>query len=339
MENFLFIGIDFSKSKFDVSVMENIGTKEYRQAVFENAETGYREFLKWLPRQSKIKRDKWLFCGEHTGLYSRKLADFLVKKRLFIWLENPLQIKQCSGIKRAKTDSIDACMIASYACRYRDEAKAYKPAGKELDALKLLSAYRSRLVKNRVALQVAATETRRAMPRNTMARFIFESSMRDIERIKKEIADIETKMHKTIMQSELKENYLLINSIKGVGMQTAIALLIHTNNFENFANARQLAAYCGCAPFPNKSGTIDKGTHISRLANAEIKVLLTQCAASAIQHNRELAAYFERKTAVGKPKRLVINNVRNKLIQRIFAVVTSKISYCENYLNPFAECA
>jgi transposase len=146
-------------------------------------------------------------------------------------------------------------------------------------------------------------------------------------------------MHEAVMNSSLKENCQLINSIKGVGMQTAVAVIIHTNNFAGFQTARQIAAYCGCAPFPNESGTMDKGSHVSRLANRELKVLLSQCAVSAMQHNRELAAYAQRKIAAGKSKRVVINNVRNKLMQRIFAVATSKIPYRGNHLNPFADCA
>jgi transposase len=122
-------------------------------------------------------------------------------------------------------------------------------------------------------------------------------------------------------------------------MQTAVAMIIHTDNFAGFQTARQIAAYCGCAPFPNESGTVDKGCHISRVANKELKVLLSQCAVSAMQYNRELSAYAQRKIAAGKSKRLVVNNVRNKLIQRIFAVVTSKMPYRENWLNPFADCA
>jgi transposase len=180
---------------------------------------------------------------------------------------------------------------------------------------------------------------RRVIKRDTTARFVYESSMRDIERIKKQIGGIEGKMHEAVMNSSLKENYLLINSIKGIGLQTAIAMIIHTNNFAGFQTARQVAAYCGCAPFPNESGRTDKGIHISRLANRELKVLLLQCAVSAMQHNRELSAYAQRKNAAEKSKRLVINNIRNKLIQRIFTVVTSKIPYRENYLNPFDDCA
>lgn len=339
MKKFLFIGIDFSKSKFDVSVLEDIDQKNYKQAVFENTKQGYKDCLKWLPKQSKIKRENWLFCGEHTGFYSRGLTHFLVKKNLFIWLENPLQIKASSGIKRAKTDSVDACSIANYACRYQDKAVAYKLADKEIDTLQLLISYRKRLLKNKVALEVAAKEMRSVIKPDATARFIYQNSTKEVKRIKRQISDIEQKMHKTIMESKLKENYLLVTSIKGIGMQTAVEMMIHTNNFTAFENARQLASYCGCAPFANQSGTIDKGNRISHLANKELKVLLTQCAVSAIQYNKELAAYFQRKVAKGKPKRLVINNVRNKLIQRICAVVKNKIPYQENYLNQFELCA
>lgn len=339
MKKFLFIGIDFSKSKFDVSVIESAEQKNYSQATFVNTEKGYGEFLRWVGKQTKIKRDDWRFCGEHTGLYSRGLSNFLAKKGLFIWLENPLQIKRCSGIKRTKNDLFDSLVIAQYACRYIDKAMAYRPEEKEIESLRLLVAYRGRLVKSKVSIEVSAGEMRLAIKRDQTARFIYESSMREIERIKKRIDVIERKMHETIINSSLKENYVLISSIKGVGMQTAVMMIIHTNNFAGFENARQIASYCGCAPFPNQSGTMDKGNHISRLANKELKVLLSQCALSAMRHNKELAAYSRRKMAEGKSTRLIINNVRNKLIQRIFAVVTTKMPYRENYLNPFAECA
>lgn len=340
MKKFLFIGIDFSKSKFDVTVLTSIDQQNFVQATFENDQKGFNDFLKWVSKQSDVIKQDWLFCGEHTGLYSRGLAEFLVKKNLFIWLENPLQIKCSWGIKRAKTDRIDSLEIARYALRFQDKATACRPANKEIESLRLLLAYRGRLVKNKVSLEVAAKETRRVINRDSTSRFIFENSQRDIERIKKEIEVIETKIHETIMGSQLKENYLLVVSIKGVGMITAIALIVHTDNFSAFETARQLACYCGVVPFEKSSGTsIKGGNHISRLANKEIKALLTQCARCAVQYDKELAAYYTRKIAQGKKYRVVINNVRNKLIHRIFAVVTNKIPYRENYLNPWAETA
>jgi transposase len=340
MKKFLFIGIDFSKSKFDVTVLKSIDQEDFDYSVFSNERQGFINFFKWVSRLSDVPRENWLFCGEHTGLYSRGLTELLISKKLFVWLENPLQIKCSWGIKRTKTDKIDSLEIARYALRYSDRAVACKPANSDIEALRLLSAYRGRLVKNKVSLEVAANETRRVINRNTTSRFIFESSKQDIERIKKEIEVIETKMHQIIMSGSLKENYLLVVSIKGVAMITAISLIIHTNNFEAFKTARQLACYCGVVPFEKSSGSsINKGSHISQLANRDIKTLLTQCARCAVRYDKNLAEYYTRKIAEGKKDRIVINNVRNKLIHRIFAVVNNRIPYDVNYLNMFSECA
>lgn len=335
----LFIGIDFSKSKFDVTALENAEQGAIAQATFDNTKEGFDALLKWASKHSKISSENWLFCGEHTGLYSRSLAIFLTKKNLFIWLENPLQIKQSSGVKRIKTDRADSLVIAAYACRFCDRATAYRLVDNALETLQMLHTYRTRLVKEKVLLQVPAAELRRVIKRDSVSRFIYEESMRKVKNIEKEIKKIETIMHKTIMDSELKENYLLALSVKGIGIITAIALMVHTDNFTAFENARQIACYCGCAPFPNESGTINKGTRVSHMANKQLKTLLTSCALSAINHDKEISAYYHRKIAKGKNKCTVINNVRNKLLQRVVAIVKNKIPYQENYLNQWKQCA
>lgn len=338
MQKKLFIGIDFSKDKFDATILRSVEQKSFPQETFDNDPEGYKAFLRWVTKQSEIKRSDRLFCGEHTGLYSRGLSNFLFKKDLTIWLENPLQIKCCTGIKRAKSDRIDSLEIARYAIRYIDKKVDYKPESKDVEGLRLLSSYRGRLVKMKVVLEVSAKETRRAISRDVTSRYVFEASDSDIERINKRIREVEDKMLKIILNGDMKRNYLLICSIKGVGMITAVEMLIHTNNFSAFETARQLACYCGCAPFPNESGKINKGDRISRLANKDLKVLLTQCARSAAQYNPELRKYYQRKKEAGKTGRVVINNIRNKLIHRIFAVVKSGEAYRENYLNRLAEC-
>ncbi len=62
-----------------------------------------------------------------------------------------------------------------------------------------------------------------------------------------------------------------------------------------------------------------------------VKSLLHLAALSAIQHCQELKTYYERKVAEGKNKMLVINNVRNKLVLRIFACIRDDRNYDENY--------
>lgn len=135
---------------------------------------------------------------------------------------------------------------------------------------------------------------------------------------------------KEIIQAseELKVNYQLVTSIKGIALINAVALMIHTDNFTRFQNCRQLACYAGVVPFEKTSGSsIKSGSHISHLANIQIKTLLTQAARSAVLYNPELRQYYERKIKEGKLEQVVINNVRNKLLHRIFAIVQNKQTY------------
>ncbi|MCK5705403.1 MAG: IS110 family transposase, partial [Cyclobacteriaceae bacterium] len=91
-------------------------------------------------------------------------------------------------------------------------------------------------------------------------------------------------------------------------------------------------SYCGIAPFPNTSGTSIRGkTKVSNLANKKIKSLFDLCAKSAIQHNPEMKAYYNRRLEEGKNKMSTINIVRNKLLSRIFAVVNRQTPYVDGY--------
>ena len=84
-----------------------------------------------------------------------------------------------------------------------------------------------------------------------------------------------------------------------------------------YDNAKQLACYCGVVPFDYSSGTsIKKRSRVHHMANKTLKKQLHLCAMSAIQNDPELKAYYNRKIEEGKPKMLVINNVRNKLIHK-----------------------
>ncbi len=150
-----------------------------------------------------------------------------------------------------------------------------------------------------------------------------------ISYLTKQIDNVENEMDDIIRRDEqLNEMYKLINSIKGVGPQTTLFMIVYTNGFTKFKNWRKFASYCGIAPFPNSSGSSIKGrTKVSHLANKKIKSLFDLCAKSAIQHNREMKNYYERRIEKGKSKMSTINVIRNKLLSRIFAVVERKTPY------------
>ena len=335
MKKSLFIGIDFSKKTFDVSVIHqnNLQAADYQK--FENNREGCSALFKWVKSLTKEPSKNWLFCGEHTGLYSVCLSEFLIKKKLFLWLENPLQIKQSGGIKREKNDKADSREIALYAFRFQDKARAYQLPEKALKSLELLLSFRGRLLANKHSLLVSSAEIRRVIQRDATARFIYEQSRKDIERISKEIKDVEKRMLEQIESDEsLKENYKLVSSLKGIALINTAAILTATQNFTRFENSRQFACYAGMAPFGKQSGTsVNARPHVSRLADKKIKVLLTQAAESAVMHDPGIRQYYKRKLAEGKEKWLIINNVRNKLIHRIFAVVRNRQPYRMDYLN------
>jgi transposase len=102
----------------------------------------------------------------------------------------------------------------------------------------------------------------------------------------------------------------------------ACHLIYHTGNFTRFDNWRSFSSYCGTAPFAHESGTsIKRRKQCHYLGDRKMKSLLSMASISAIQHDSELRVYYKRKLAEGKDKMLAINNVRNKLIARAFAVV------------------
>lgn len=84
-------------------------------------------------------------------------------------------------------------------------------------------------------------------------------------------------------------------------------------------------------PARHSSGQRKGKPKVSQMANKKVKSLLHLAALSAIQHCQELKAYYERKVLEGKNKMLVINNVRNKLVLRIFACVREDRNYDEKY--------
>lgn len=126
----VFIGIDFSKLKFDAAIY-SVDTKAIvATEVFDNEQSGYVDFLQWVKATTRCQKSGMLFCGEHTGYYSGNLSVFLYESGYDMWLVSGLEIKLTQGIKRTKTDRVDACKIAEHAYRYQDKVVLFQPVSK-----------------------------------------------------------------------------------------------------------------------------------------------------------------------------------------------------------------
>lgn len=340
MKKNVIIGIDFSKLTLDVTFLktDNIDLQYYQQ--FENTEAGCKALIKWV-KQSFNESSDWLVCGEFTGIYSMTAAMVFNRDGIDLWLENPRQIKLSSGINREKNDKVDSAQIAMYAARFMDRAKLYKPQGEVLLRIRELVCYKDRLTKIKSQLTVPANELKKVRKDWDETWFIMACSKEIVKNIDAQIKEVEKRMLQLLNDDpELKRLYKLINSVVGVGMQTAIYLLIHTWGFTSFDTPRQLACFCGIAPFAKQSGTSLKGkAQVSHIANKKLKTLLHMCALNAIKYDPSMKAYYERKIQEGKHKMNILNNVRNKLIHRICAIITSGEEYDINYYHGWKNMA
>ncbi|WP_373522182.1 IS110 family transposase [Aquiflexum sp.] len=323
----LFIGIDVSKSTLDVYLLP-IGCHK----VFSNDEQGFIAMIEWImDKAGKLPHSELLFGFEHTGLYSENLILFLDSKDFSFAVIPGLELKRSLGIRRGKSDKADSRDIAEYVYEKREKIKLYKLPSETLEKLKKLSSLRERMVKERAAYKTRLGEYRSQFSDDGFEVYI-QSQQEIIKCFDVQIERVEKHIEKLIIEdTELSRQYKLINSIKGVGPQTAIVMIILTKGFSSFENWRKFASYAGIAPFPNQSGTFNGRTKTSKLANKRIKSLLTMCAGSAIQHNPEMKQYYENRIQKGKNSMSTLNIIRNKLLARVFAVITRDTPYVDIY--------
>ena len=324
-----FLGIDVSKDHLDIAIFKE-GKVVDNKHIANNLKA-IQTYLFSFQDLYDVKES--LFCMEHTGMYINWLVIALMEFDCAIWVENPIQIKRSMGVKKLKNDKVDAENIADYAFRFQDKVNLYNPPTEELERLKTLQILRKKLVTHRQELETYVNEQRQ-FSKVSIQEFLEESSQTTLEHFNLRIEEIEKQMHQIIQDdAELKELYQLTTSVVGVGKVTAIQLLVATDGFTKFDTAKQLASYCGVVPFENSSGKFKGKARVSKMANKALKTTLHMCALSAMKVEGELRAYYLRKVAEGKNKMSVINALRNKIIQRIFACVKNKTLYDRNGIN------
>lgn len=334
----LFVGIDFSKEKIDVAIIFAEGLTETSMRVsneFKNSVSGYKQLVKWVESSSnETEPSLWLFCGENTGDYSKPLCNFLYGRGFDMWLENAKSIKDASGIRRLKSDRADANMIAEYAMRNYDKAIMYEPLSESLSQLRELFLYRQMVVRHRCSFQVRRGEKRLNMEKSPVKTMISQSGRHIVTELNKEIEKIDKRIAELIdSDDELAQVFNIVTSIPGIGTQNAVCLMVYTDNFRRFNfDSRKIACYYGIAPFGRDSGTsVHTDPHVHYMANRQIKAMLSQAALSAARFNPVIASYYSRLIAKGKKRQIVLNNVKNKLVHIVTAMVRNKQLFDKDY--------
>ncbi len=305
MKKYLFyVGIDVSKAKLDINILDSLTLKS-EHFIIENNIKSISIFIKKL--DTKLDKKCTLFCCENTGVYTNHLSSVLVKLNLDLWIVSAVEIKKSKGISRGKNDKTDAKDISYYSCRNIDKLKLYTSASLDIQKLKMLYTEREKMVKALMLIQ--ATKESKEFTK----KIVF-----------KEVSQINQTLVKSIKNS--------INKIES-GIQTAsIPLIIATKGFTAFKTWRQFACYSGVAPFEHSSGSSVKGrTRVNHMADKKMKSLLQMCAMTTLKYDSQLKEYYNKKKVEGKNSMLVLNNIRCKLISRIFAVINRETPYINTY--------
>jgi transposase len=318
----IFVGIDISKSWIDVAVL-NDSLVIHRN--YGNNKKDFRLMLSWL--KTFARPQEMILCMENTGVYTIPLWEYLVTHKIPVVVENALQISRSMGIRRGKSDKADAQVIARYIKLHHTECRLCKPPAQIITRLKLLFSYRERLLKVKHQLSVASKEIHGFIAAELCKEMIHDSDVL-IKNIGNKIDKAEKLILSIIMSdSETKRIYQLITSVPGIGLITGTYLIIVTQNFTIIENSRKLSRYGGMSPEKNESGIIKRKAHVSRIGNKKLKSLLSNCVGTNLRYDSETKEYYHRKILEGKHEGVVINNLKNKILHRVYAVVNRGTNY------------
>jgi len=317
------MGMDVSKKTLDCHLF----VQQKSLPTVSNDGKGFKVIKGWLKKELK-SLDGLLVVMEYTGIYTYRIERFLEQQQIRFVKRPALDIKRSLGMIRGKSDAIDARFISKYGWMRKEELQPMSVLSDTQLELQQLMGHRDKLVADQASYQSKLKEMISQMGEKVNEKLV--SSMKLVMGVlKQEIKETEKAIKELVTSDEsLQTNYELACSVTGIGFATAVHLLIATENFTRFSDVRKLICYCGVAPFEHSSGTSIRGkVRVSHLANKKLKSLLTMAAISAIQHDPELKAKYEQKLKEGKAKMCVINIIRAKLIERVFAVIKKQKPY------------
>ena len=290
-----FVGIDVSKSTLDVCIEPAVQTLHVAYD-----EAGIKQIVVRLKEVNPT-----LIVMEATGGLEVRIATALAGKGLPVAVINPRQARDFAKAtgQLAKTDQVDAAVLAAFAQAIRPQVRPLKDA--DTRALDDMVSRRRQLIDMRVQ------ETLRL---GTAASKPLEKSLsKHIAWLDKQIAEIDTDLTNRLRKSDIwRTKDDLLRGIPGVGPVTTLTMLAKCPELGKL-NRREIAALIGVAPLANDSGK-HCGKRFVWGGRADVRAVLYMAAVSAIKHNDSIKAFAERLRKTGKPPKVVIVACMRKLL-------------------------
>ncbi len=322
------VGIDPASESFVAALMTALDEDLRAIEAFDNTQAGFAAFQGWLDELG-VPAGEVLICIEDTGVYSEALCYCLYERGYLLTLAVPYKVHKASE-EGPKNDQRDSQKIAQYALRYRDRLRAWAPQEALTARVKAILSTREHLVRQKTATQNRLRAMRRKMVET-------RSVLQALETIKASLAaQIEALMQdlKRLIseQPRVAQMVELVGTAPGVGLLMSAHLLVLTNAFTERPHYRELAAHLGICPREYVSGkTVWRAPKARGYGPAMMRKLLYLAAGSVVAHYARFGQYYARKCAEGKSKQLVRNNVANKLLRIVCAMIQHEQPYLASY--------
>jgi len=297
-----YIGIDISKNTFDVH-----HTFDHRGEHFENTDIHIKSFA-----ERMVNTDPALIVMEATGGYERPLAAKLHAAGIPVVVANPKRIRDFAKAvgQLAKTDKIDAEIIARYAAVIKPEAQT---------AVDVIS-FKIKELNTRRQQLCAIRTSEKCRKEHAAFESIDQSICAIIVAVEREIEKIEKQIDTLVRQNdEFKRKAAILRSAPGIGLKTA-AMLIGKLPELGSLNRGKIAALVGLAPINRDSGKF-RGKRMTGGGRVDVRTQLYMPTLSAIQHNPVIRNYYRHLLKQGKIKMVAVVACMRKLLTILNAIV------------------
>jgi transposase len=301
-----FVGIDVSKAVLDIAV-----TPTGEAWSTPNSADGMQDLVKRLREMAPT-----LIVLEATGGLERRAVAALAGAALAVVAVNPRQVRDFAKAtgKLAKTDAIDAAVLALFADRIRPEPRSLPDA--ETQELEALVVRRRQVVdmitaeKNRLSVAPPSKRVRTAIGKT-------------IKWLQKQLEEIDTDLDNAVKASPAwREKEDLLRSVPGVGKVLSRTLLSLAPELGSLGR-KQMAALVGVAPLNRDSGT-RRGRRSIWGGRAHVRAVLYMGALVAARFNPTIRAFHARLIAAGKLPKVALVACMRKLLSILNAVIRDK---------------
>ncbi len=301
-----YVGIDVSKATLDIAIRRDGVRAQLPQQ--ENTPDGIKAVVALMKKVRPI-----LVVFEPSGGYEKALAQGLGGAQIPFAMANARKARNFarSGEYEAKTDKVDAAMLAHY-------GEAHKPTVNVLASAKQqkLEALRTRRVQ--VMQDLVAEKNRRGLVHPYVKRYLLES----IQTLENQIKAIDAEIQDLVRDDpEWTQKQALMTQVKSIGVVTSAALLAELPELGTVGR-KTIGRLAGLAPMPDDSGQHKSRRRISG-GRPQVRTALYMATMNATQHNPVIAASYNKMIKAGKLPMVALTACMRKLLVTLNAILKS----------------